>query len=125
LGHKLVGATQQRYAARASDCQNCPMRAQCCPGKPSRGRLVFRTEEHPQVAAFRAKMQRGEYRHIYRQRSQVAEFSHVCLKQKRGLRKFLRRGLKKGRSELAWAGLTCKVAVWIRRVWKVGLQPAA
>jgi transposase len=123
--HKLVGATQKRYAARASDCQNCPMRTQCSPGKQARGRLVFRTEEHPQVAAFRAKMQRDEYRQIYRQRSQVAEFSHACLKQKRGLRKFLRRGLKKGRTELAWACLTCNVAVWIRRVWKVSLQPAA
>jgi hypothetical protein len=123
--HKLGGATQKRYAARASDCQSCTMRAQCCPGKQPRGRLVFRTEEHPQVAAFRAKMQRDEYRQIYRQRSQVAEFSNACLKEKRGLRKFLRRGLKKGRSELAWACLSCNVAIWVRRVWKVGLQPAA
>jgi transposase len=122
--HKLVGATQKRYAARASDCQRCPFRAQCCPGKQPRGRLVFRTEEDPQVAAFRAKMQRDEYRQIYRQRSQVAEFSHACLKQKRGLRKFLRRGLKKGRTELAWACLSCNVAIWVRRVWKVSWQPA-
>ena len=123
--HKLVGATQKRYAARASDCQSCPLRTQCCPGKQPRGRLVFRTEEHPQVAAFRAKMQRDEYRQMYRQRSQVAEFSHACLKQKRGLRKFLRRGLKKGRSELAWACLSCNVAIWVRRVWKVTWQPAS
>ena len=123
--NKLVGATQKRYAARTSDCQSCAFRTQCCPGKTARGRLVFRTEEHPQVAAFRAKMQRDEYRQLYRQRSQVAEFSHACLKQKRGLRKFLRRGLKKGRTELAWACLSCNVAVWIRRVWKVGLQSAA
>jgi transposase len=122
---KLVGATEKRYVARASDCQSCPFRTQCCPGKQPRGRLVFRIEEHPQVAAFRAKMQRGEYRQIYRQRSQVAEFSHACLKQKRGLRKFLRRGLKKGRTELAWACLSCNVAIWVRRVWKVSLQPAS
>jgi len=121
---KQVGATEKRYAARARDCQSCPFRSQCCPGKPRRGRLVFRTEEHPQVAAFRAKMQRPEYRQIYRQRSQVAEFSHACLKQKRGLRQFLRRGLKKGRTELAWACLSCNVAIWVRRVWKVSGQPA-
>lgn len=120
---KLVGATEKRYAARASDCQSCSFRTRCCPGKQARGRLVFRTEEHPQVAAFRAKMQRDEYRQIYRQRSPVAEFSHACLKQKRGLRKFLRRGLKKGRTELAWACLSCNVAIWIRRVWKVSGQP--
>lgn len=121
---KLLGATQKRYEARARDCQSCPFRTQCCPGKRPRVRLVFRTEEHPQVAAFRAKMQRGEYRQIYRQRSQVAEFSHACLKQKRGLRQFLRRGLKKARTELAWACFSCNVAVWIRQVWKVSRQPA-
>jgi transposase len=121
---KRVGATEKRYAARPGDCQSCPFRTQCCPGKQPRGRLVFRTEEHPQGAAFRAKMQRPEYRQIYRQRSQVAEFSHACLKQKRGLRKFLRRGLKKGRTELAWACLRCNVALWVRRVWKVSRQPA-
>jgi hypothetical protein len=123
--HKLVGATQKRYAARASDCQSCPMRTPCCPGKRPRGRLVFRTEEHPQVAAFRAKMQRDKYRQICRQRSQVAEFSHACLKQKRGLRKFLRRELEKGRTELAWACLSCNVAIRVRRVWKVSCQPAS
>ena len=80
---KRVGATEKRYQARASDCASCPFRTQCCPGKQPRGRLVFRTEEHPQVAAFRAKMQRDEYRQIYRQRSPVAEFSHACLRETR------------------------------------------
>jgi transposase len=122
---KRVGATEKRYEARASDCQSCPFRTQCCPGKQPRGRLVFRTEEHPQVVAFRAKMQRDEYRQVYRRRSQVAEFSNACLKEKRGLRKFLRRGLKKGRSELAWACLSCNVAIWVRRGRKAGCPPAA
>jgi len=85
VARRLVGATQRRYVARASDCQSCPSRTQCCPGKQPRGRLVFPTQEHPQVAAFRAKIQGEEYGQIYRQRSQVAEFTHACLKQKRGL----------------------------------------
>jgi hypothetical protein len=37
------------------------------------------------VAEFRQKMQRPEYRAIYRQRAPVAEFSHACLKEKKGL----------------------------------------
>ena len=69
-------------------------------------------------------MQRPEYQAIYRQRAQVAEFSHACLKEKRGLRRFLRRGLAKVRAELAWACLSGNVAIWMRRVWKVSLQPA-
>jgi len=120
---KLVGATEKQYQAKASDCRDCPLRAQCCP-QAKRGRVVTRTEEDAQVAAFRQKMQRPEYRAIYRQRAQVAEFSNACLKQKRGLRRFLRRGLAKVRAELAWACLSCNVAIWIRRVWKVTLQAA-
>ena len=85
---------------------------------------MIRTEEHPKVAAFRQKMQRPEYREIYRQRAPVAEFSNACLKEKRGLRRFLRRGLAKVRAETAWACLSCNVAIWTRRVWKVSLQVA-
>ena len=121
---KIVGATEKQYRAPASECQACRFRRQCCPKTSPRGRLVVRTEEDPAVAAFRQKMQQPEYRALYRQRAQVAEFANACLKEKRGLRKFLRRGLQKVCAELAWACLACNVAVWIRRVWKVGLQPA-
>ena len=120
---KLVGATEKHYRARPRDCQACPFRAQCCP-RAKHGRLVLQTEEHPKVAAFRQKMQRDEYRAIYRQRGPVAEFSHACLKTKRGLRQYRRRGLPKVRAETVWACLSCNVAIWIRRVWK-NRRPAA
>ena len=120
----LVGATEKQYQAKASDCRECPFRAQCCP-QAKRGRVVTRTEEDAKVAAFRQKMQRPEYQAFYRQRAQVAEFSHACLKEKRRLRRFLRRGAEKVRAELAWACLSCNVAIWMRRVWKVSRQPAA
>ena len=63
-------------------------------------------------------MEDPSYRALYRQRGPVAEFSNACLKEKRGLRKFLRRGRAKARTELAWACLSCNVAIWIRVVWK-------
>ena len=119
---KLVGATEKHYRAPASDCQTCPFRSQCCPKTAERGRLLIRTEEDPKVAEFRQKMQRPEYRAIYRQRGPVAEFSHACLKEKKGLRRFLRRGLAKVRAETTWACLSCNVAIWIRVVWKGTLQ---
>jgi hypothetical protein len=120
---KLVGATEKHYQAKASDRWQCPFRAQCCP-QAKRGRMVIRIEEDAQVAAFREKMQRPEYQAIYRQRAQVAEFSNACLKEKRGWRRFLRRGLAEVRSELAWACPSCNGAIWIRRVWKVSLAGA-
>ena len=118
---KLRGATEKHYRAKPSDCQACPFRSQCCP-KTARGRLLIQTEEHPKVAEFRRKMQQPEYRAIYRQRGPVAEFSNACLKEKKGLRKFLRRGLAKVRAETAWACLSCNVSIWIRLHLKVALQ---
>jgi len=115
---QLVGALEKHYQAQASDCGDCPLRAQCCP-RAKRGRMVIRTEEDPKVAEFRQKMQGPEYRTIYRQRAQVAEFSNACLKEKKGLRRFLRRGLSKVHAETVWACLSCNVAIWIRLVWKV------
>jgi hypothetical protein len=117
----LVGATEKQYQAKARDCRECPLRPQCCP-QAKRGRVVTRTEDDAKVAAFRQKMQRPEYQAIYRQRAQVAEFSNACLKEKRGWRRFLRRGLEKVRTELAWACLSCNGAIWTRRVWKVSRQ---
>jgi len=119
----LVGGVEKHYQAKASDCRGCPFRAQCCP-RTKYGRMMIRVDEHPTVAAFRQEMQRPEYHSVYRQRAQVAEFSHACLKVKRGLRQFLRRGLTKVRAELAWACLSCNIAIWIRRVWKPRLLAA-
>ncbi|MGO8790518.1 MAG: transposase [Terriglobia bacterium] len=121
---QLVGATEKHYQAPASDCGACPFRAQCCP-RAKRGRMVIRLEEDAKVAAFRKKMQGPEYQAIYRQRAPVAEFSNACLKEKRGLRRFLRRGGAKVHAELAWACLSCNVAIWMRRVWKAPLPTAA
>jgi transposase len=120
---KLVGAIEKHYRAKASDCQACPFRSQCCP-KTKRGRMLIRTEEDPKVAEFRRKMQQPEYQAIYRRRAPVAEFSNACLKEKKGLRRFLRRGLEKARAELAWACLSCNVSIWIRLRWKGALQQA-
>jgi transposase len=118
---KLVGAIEKHYRAKASDCKACPFRCQCCP-QTKRGRLLIRTEEDPKVAEFRRKMQQPEYQAIYRRRAPVAEFSNACLKEKKGLRRFLRRGLAKVRAETTWACLSCNIAIWIRVVWKVTLQ---
>jgi transposase len=118
-----VGAIEKHYQAKASDCAACPFRSQCCP-KAKRGRTLYRTEEDPKVAAFRRKMQQPEYQRIYRRRAQVAEFSNACLKEKRGLRRFLRRGLEKVRAELGLACLTCNVAIWIRLQRKITPQAA-
>jgi transposase len=119
-GYKnLVGATERHYRAKPSDCQACPHHSQCCPNTVSNGRLLIKIDEHSAVAEFREKMQTPAYRSIYRQRAQVAEFSNACLKEKKGLRRFLRRGMSKVRAETGWACISCNVSIWIRLCWKV------
>ena len=122
---KLVGATEQHYRAKPSDCQACPHHSQCCPKTAARGRLLIRIEEHPTVAAFRQKMQTPHYRSIYRERAPVAEFSNACLKEKKGLRRFLRRGRPRVRAETAWACISCNVSLWIRLRWKARRRASA
>jgi hypothetical protein len=79
-------------------------------------------EEDPEITAFRAKMARPEIIAIYKQRSQVAEFTNAWLKEKIGLRRFRVRGLRKVTLESLWAAITYNVQQWIRLRWH---KPAA
>jgi transposase len=107
-----------RYRAQMADCQACPAKGQCCPGNQVTGRSVHRTEELPEVAEFRQKMQTEEARDIYRQRSQVAETPNLWIKAKFGLRQFSVRGLKKAGMEALWACVTYNIRLWIRLRWR-------
>src|SRR5207249_1471840 len=92
-----------RYEALAWDCQNCPLKPQCCPGNQHRGRGLLRTEETAAMIAFRQKMATPEAQKQYRRRSRVIEFCHAWIKSKLGLRQFHLRGLDKVQLEMLWA----------------------
>jgi hypothetical protein len=103
-----------RYEAPASECQNCPLQPQCCPGNRHRGRGLLRTEETAAMIAFRQKMATPEAQKQYRRRSRVIEFCHAWIKNKLGLRQFHLRGLVKVQMEMLWACLTYNLQQWIR-----------
>jgi len=115
-----------RYRAKRSDCEQCPMKSQCCPGNRVTGRSVHRSEELAQVAEFRQKMQSERARAIYKTRAQVAETPNLWIKAKFGLRQFSVRGLVKVGMEALWACLTYNIRVWMRLCWRkaVVVQPA-
>ena len=108
------GQTFYKYKAQKQDCQNCPMKMQCCPKNEKHGRSVVRSEETAAMVAFRAKMATEEAKAQYRRRSQIAEFPNAWIKTKLGLRQFHVRGLVKVKAELLWAGLTFNLQKWIR-----------
>jgi transposase len=115
-----------KYRAEMADCQVCPAKGQCCPGNQVTGRSIQRTEELPEVAAFRQKMQTEEAKTIYGQRAQVAETPNLWIKAKFGLRQFCVRGLRKVGMEALWACLTYNICRWIRlRVREEGVVAAA
>lgn len=113
----LVGQTKYTYLADVNDCAACLDKPRCCPTSGKTGRSIVRTEDGPEVAAFRAKMETSEAKAIYKQRGRVAEFPNLCLKQRFGLRQFSVRGLKKVNVEAIWVKLTFNVQQWIRLCW--------
>ena len=111
------GAMRYRYKASKQDCQRCPVKDRCCP-RTRRGRSIERSEPLPDITAFRQKMQTDEAKAIYKTRSQVAEFPHLWIKAKFGLRQFSVRGIAKVRTESLWAALTYDIQQWIRLRWR-------
>lgn len=112
-----VGITHRSYRAPQADCAACPFKPKCCPQTHGQGRRVVRSQEDPQVLAFRRKMGTPEAQAIYRRRGPVAEFVNAWLKEKIGLRQFRLQGRIKVGMELLWACLTYNIQQWIRRRW--------
>lgn len=111
------GTRRIRYQASAADCQACPAKRFCCPSNRA-GRSIERRTYVAEVQAFREKMQTAAARALYKQRAQVAEFPHLWIKAKLGLRQFRVRGLSKVRIEALWAALTYNIQQWIRLCWR-------
>jgi len=115
-----VGQTKYTYAAEEQDCAGCVQKGQCCP--TARRRTIVRTEEGPEMAAFRAKMETPEAKEVYKKRGPVAEFPHACIKQRYGLRQFSVRGLVKVKVEALWVALSFNVQQWMRLCWRPQLE---
>jgi transposase len=115
--HVLPGQSKYTYQAAKEDCQGCVHRPQCC-GKSRNGRSLVRGEDSAEVKKFRAKMETETAQQIYKKRGAVAEFPHLCIKEKFGLRRFSLRGLAKVNLEGLWAALTFNVQQWTRLCWK-------
>jgi transposase len=114
----LVGQTKHSYLAEAKDCAVCPHKAQCCPTSVKTGRSIVRTEEGAEMTAFREKMATPEAKAVYQKRGPVAEFPHLCIKERFGLRQFSVRGLEKVKIEALWVCLSYNIQQWIRLCWR-------
>jgi hypothetical protein len=113
-----AGVTKHIYRASAKECGGCAAKGRCCPQAKRKGRRITRSEEAPEVLAFRAKMARAESKGIYRERGKVSEFVNAWLKEKIGLKRFRLRGLVKVGMELLWGCLAYNIQQWVRLRWR-------
>jgi len=86
---------------------------------------LVRAEDSAEVKKFRAKMETEEAKALYKKRGAVAEFPHLWIKDKFGMRRFSVRGLKKVNIEALWLAVTFNIQQWIRLRWKPRLLQGA
>jgi transposase len=107
-----------RYRAQRSDCEQCSVKNQCCPGNRVMGRSVHRKEDLAEVTELRERMATERAKEIYKTRAQVAETPNLWIKAKFGLRQFSVCGLRKVGMEALWACLTYNIRLWVRLCWR-------
>ncbi len=108
------GQTQFLYRAPKESCQSCAAKAKCCAANRTTGRSITRGEPLPEVRQFYQRMATPEAQAIYKQRSEVAEYPNLWLKEKFQLRRFHLRGGAKAKIEALWASLAYNFCQWVR-----------
>lgn len=100
---KQVGGTLTctRYAAPASACASCPLRAKCLSAKADH-REISRYEHDDLIEAHAQRMATPEAKQKYAARKHRGERPFAQIKHHFGARQFLLRGLKKVRMEWTW-----------------------
>lgn len=87
-----------RYASRAADCKDCPVRGQCLTNKASI-KQIQRWEHEAVVERHHARMQQQPQ--MMQKRGALVEHPFGTLKHRAGMHHFLMRGLKKCRGEFS------------------------
>lgn len=102
---------RKRYKTAA--CAACPLAGQCCKN-PKTGREINRTQFEGAKERMRERMNTEEGRARYKLRGQTVEPRIGTLKSMLGMRKFLRRGQEKVRTEWRWARTAPDVGILLR-----------
>lgn len=97
LQHQSQGRSYREY--RTAACSGCPLRQQCT--QAERGRKLKRFEGDEFKEAMEQVLRQPAARALYRRRCAVVEPVFAELKERQGLRRFHRRGLRKVAMELA------------------------
>jgi transposase len=116
----VVVRTQYGFATHASGspppCASCAQAAACC-SDPAKGRTINRDQYEDHRERLRTRMNSEAGRAAYKLRKQTVEprFGHI--KHDLGVRRFLRRGLEKVRTEWSLVCTAVNVGILLRH-WK-------
>lgn len=99
---------------RSPDCSACSLRPQCCRGKANR--TIKRYEGDALKEAAAAILRQPEARRLYAQRKAIVEPVFARLKERQGLRRFLRRGRCGAALEFALHCLAYNLGLAARRL---------
>ncbi len=92
------GQKRGRYASKASECEQCPLRQQCLP-KKTPYRQLYRWEHQDVIDRHRARMEQNGREHM-RRRAATVEHPFGTMKVNMGWQHFLMRGLEKVQAEM-------------------------
>jgi transposase len=111
--HKSGGMVHRTQYGGSPACASCAHAAGCCKN-PHNGRTVNRDQYEPLREQMRQRMQSEEGRRRYRLRAQTVEPRFGVIKSALGIRRLLRRGLEKARSEFALICSALNIQVLLR-----------
>jgi transposase len=115
---KKTGVIRRREYGGCSACAACPQAA-LCGAHPQKGRRINREEYEEYRERLRARMNTDHGRARYRLRRQTVEPRFGEIKQIRGVRRFLRRGLEAVKTEWSLICTSVDVGILLRHWEKV------
>ncbi len=104
---------RQRYAAEASACESCPLRAKCLKGSGSQ-RTLSRDQYEAHREALRERMTSAESKAHLQRRQSEGERPFAVVKQHIGIRQLLLRGLANVKKEWSWMVSSANLLVMVR-----------
>ncbi len=95
---KKWGTAKRRQYGGCAACPRCPHAQWCCKN-PEKGRLISRDQYEDHRERLRRRMATEEGREIYKRRKCIVEPRIGHIKHNMGVRRFLRRGIEKVKTE--------------------------
>ncbi len=110
---KKWGTAKRKQYGGCAACVRCAHAALCCKN-PEKGRLINRDQYEAHRARLRLRMATEEGREIYKRRKYTVEPRIGHLKHNLGVRRFLRRGIEKVKTEWIMACTAVNLGILLR-----------